>query len=72
MASPCGFPANSWYQPPPRVEPSAFIQQLRHRTDKLRPTPAARHSSPVTFMHKDLKDSTHVWQDPIRCALVPP
>ena len=55
----------------PRVEPSAFIQQLRRRMDKLRPTPAARYSSPVTSMHRDLTDSTHVFlqQDAIRCAL---
>ena len=43
----------------PRVDPSVFIQQLRRRMDKLRPTPTARHSSPATFMHRDLKDSTH-------------
>jgi cleavage and polyadenylation specificity factor subunit 1 len=55
----------------PKVEPSVFIQQLCRRMDQLRPTPAARHSSPATFIYRDLKDSTHVClqQDAIRHAL---
>jgi hypothetical protein len=58
----------------PTVEPSIFIQQLRRFMDHLRPTPAARHASPPTFIHKDLQDSTHVFlrQDTIRRALEPP
>ena len=42
--------------------------------DQLRPTPSARHSSPATFVHKDLQDSTHVFlrQDTVRRALHPP
>ena len=58
----------------PRFEASTFIQQLRHHMAQLRPTPAARHASPATFIHKDLRDSTHVflWQDSIRQALEPP
>jgi hypothetical protein len=58
----------------PKVEPSIFIQQLHRFIDHLRPTPAARHASPTTFIHKDLKDSTHVFlrQDTIRRALEPP
>jgi hypothetical protein len=38
-----------------------LIQQLCCRMDQLRPTPAARHASPATFIHKDLRDSTHVF-----------
>ena len=58
----------------PKVEASAFIQQLRHHMDQLRPTPAARHASPASFIHKNLWDTTHVFlrQDAIRRALEPP
>jgi len=42
--------------------------------DQLLLTPAARHASLATIIHKDLRDSTHVflWQDSIRRALEPP
>jgi len=58
----------------PKVEASIFIQELRHHMDQLRPTPAARHASPATFIHKDLLDSTHVFlrQDAVHRALDPP
>jgi len=58
----------------PKVESSAFMQQLHRHMNQLRPTPAARHGSPTTFIHKDLGDSTHVFlrQDAIRRALEPP
>jgi cleavage and polyadenylation specificity factor subunit 1 len=58
----------------PKVEASIFIQQLRRHMDQLRPTPAALHASPATFIHKDLLDSTHVFlrQDSVRRALDPP
>src|SRR5215472_14727892 len=58
----------------PKVEASTFIQQLRHHMDQLRPTPAARHASPGTFVHKDLRDSTHVFlrRDTIHRALQSP
>ena len=58
----------------PKVKASTFIQQLRRHMDQLRPTPAARHVSPTTFIHKDLRDSTHVFlrQDATRRALEPP
>jgi hypothetical protein len=50
------------------------IQQLRRCLDPLRPTPATRHSSPATFIHRDLKGSTHLilWQDAIRRVCDPP
>jgi hypothetical protein len=55
----------------PKVEASAFIQQLRRHRDQLRPAPAARHASTASFIHKDLQDSTHIflWQDTICRAL---
>jgi len=58
----------------PKVETSAFMQQLHRYMTQLRPTPAALHGSPTTFIHKDLGDSTHVFlrQDAIRRALEPP
>jgi cleavage and polyadenylation specificity factor subunit 1 len=58
----------------PKVEPSVFIQQLRRHMEQLRPVPATRHSSRTTFIHKDLRESTHVFlrQDTIRRALEPP
>jgi cleavage and polyadenylation specificity factor subunit 1 len=58
----------------PTVEPAHFIQQLRRHMSQLRPVPAARHSSPATFIHRDLKDATHVFlrQDALRRALAPP
>jgi hypothetical protein len=41
---------------------------------RLRPVPAARHASPATFVHKDLKDCNYVFlrQDAVRRALEPP
>ena len=45
----------------PNGEASTFIQQLCHQMDHLRPTPTACHSSPATFVHKDLQDSTHTF-----------
>jgi len=58
----------------PKVEASIFIQQLRRHMDQLRPTPAARHASPATYIHEDLLDSTHVFlrHDSVRRALDPP
>jgi len=57
-----------------RFKASTFIEQLRRHMDQLRPTPAACHAFPATFIHKNLQDSTHVFlrQDPIRRALEPP
>ena len=45
----------------PKVETSAFMKQLHHKMNQLRPTPAARHGYPTTFIHKDLGDPTHVF-----------
>ena len=57
----------------PDVEPAVFIKQLRRHMNQLRPIPAARHTSPATLIHKDLKDDTHVFlrQEAIRRALDP-
>ena len=56
------------------VEPEYFLQQIRRHMSQLRPIPAARHASPATFIHRDLKDTTHVFlrQDALRRALHPP
>ena len=56
------------------VEPPHLIHQLRRHMKRLRPVPATRHASPATFVHKDLKDSTHVFlrQDALRRVLEPP
>ena len=58
----------------PKVGAPALIQHLRRHMDQLRTTPAARHASLASFIHKDLRDSTHVFlrQDAIRRALEPP
>jgi len=58
----------------PKVEASTLIQQLSHHMDQLRQTPAARHASPATLIHKDLRDSTNVFLrwDTTRRALEPP
>jgi hypothetical protein len=71
---PLRFPGELLVPAAPKVEASLFIQQLRRLMDHLRPTPAARHASRATFVHKDLRDSTHVFlrQDAICCALEPP
>ena len=54
-----------------QAEPSELFQQLHGHMDLLRLVPAARHASPTTFIHKDLKDSKHVFlrQDALRRAL---
>ena len=59
---------------PQQVEVSTFIEQLRRHMNQLRPTPAARHTSPGTFIHKDLPHSTHVFlrQDGVRRSLQQP
>ena len=58
----------------PKVEASTFIQQIPRHINHLRTTPAARHASPGTFVHKDLPNSSHVFlqQDGARRALQPP
>ena len=58
----------------PKVEASVFVQQLRRHKNKLCPRPAARHASPATFIHKDLRNLTHIFlrQDAISHALEPP
>jgi hypothetical protein len=54
-------------------EPEHLITQLRRHMARLRPVPAARHASPTTFLHKDLRDCTHVFlrQDATLRALEP-
>ncbi|XP_023713537.1 uncharacterized protein LOC111867700 [Cryptotermes secundus] len=55
------------------VDPAHLIAQLRQYMARLRPNPATRHASPVTFVHSALKKCTHVFlrQDTTRRALEP-
>jgi cleavage and polyadenylation specificity factor subunit 1 len=50
------------------------ITQLRWHMARLRPVPAACPASPTTFVHKDIRDCTHVFlrQNATRRALEPP
>jgi hypothetical protein len=52
----------------------SLIDTLPPHMDRLRPVPAARHTSPATFVHKDLHNCTHVFlsQDATRRTLEPP
>jgi hypothetical protein len=56
------------------VDPALPITELHQHMAHLRPVPAARHVSPVTFVHSDLGKCTHVFlrQDTTRRALEPP
>jgi hypothetical protein len=55
------------------AEPAHLITQLRQDVARLRPVPAARHSSPAMFVHNDLHYCTEAFlrQDSLRCALEP-
>jgi cleavage and polyadenylation specificity factor subunit 1 len=56
------------------VDPAQLTTELRQHMVRLRPVPAARHTSPSTFVHSDLERCTHVFlrQDATRRALEPP
>jgi cleavage and polyadenylation specificity factor subunit 1 len=56
------------------VDPAHLITELRQHMARLRAVPAARHTSPSTFVHSDLERCTHVFlrQDTTRRALEPP
>jgi hypothetical protein len=56
------------------VEPVHLITQLPRHMARLRPVPAARHSSSATFMHTDLHNCKNVLlrQDATCRALEPP
>jgi hypothetical protein len=56
------------------VDPVLLITELRQHMARLRPVPAARHTSPAAFMHSNLEKCTHVFlhQDATRRALEPP
>jgi hypothetical protein len=53
------------------VDPAHLINELRQHMAHLRPVPAARHTSPSTFVHSDLESCTHVFvrQNTTRRAL---
>jgi cleavage and polyadenylation specificity factor subunit 1 len=50
------------------VDPAHLITELRQHIARLRPVPAASHTSPSTFVHSDLERCTHVF---LRRALEP-
>jgi cleavage and polyadenylation specificity factor subunit 1 len=56
------------------VDPAQLTTELRQHMARLRPVPAARHTSPSTFVHSELERCTHVFlrQDTTRRALKPP
>jgi cleavage and polyadenylation specificity factor subunit 1 len=56
------------------VEPAHLITQLCQYMVHLSPVPAVRHTSPATFVHKDLHNCRHAFlhQDATRQALEPP
>jgi cleavage and polyadenylation specificity factor subunit 1 len=56
------------------VDPAHLITELRQHMARLRPVPAARHTSPSTFVHSDLERCTHVFlrQGTTRRALETP
>jgi hypothetical protein len=56
------------------VDPAQLTADLRQHMARLRPVPAARHTSPATFVHSALDKCTHVFlrQDATRRALEPP
>jgi hypothetical protein len=45
----------------PTFVASNIIPQLHRHMEQLRTTPATRHASPAIFVHKDLRDLTHVF-----------
>lgn len=51
-----------------------FTARLRSFAEKLRPSPASRHSTNKIFVYKNLKTSTHVFlrEDAVRGSLQPP
>jgi hypothetical protein len=56
------------------VDPALLITELRQHMARLRPVPAACHTSPATSVHSDLEKCTHLFlhQDATRRALEPP
>jgi hypothetical protein len=56
------------------VDPAHLITELCQHMARLRPVPAACHTSPATFVHSDLEKCTHIFlcQDTTSRALEPP
>ena len=71
---PLRIPGEYLIQTTREADPQPLIQRLRRRMNDLRQTPVARRSTQASFIHKDLKDSTHVFlrQDTARRTLQPP
>ena len=60
--------------PSGQPEHQLLIRELQEVMNTLRPVPGTNHRDDRTFIHKTLRDSTHVFirQDPLRGALKPP
>jgi len=71
---PLRIPGELLMSEPVDIDPSTFIQLLRSRINKLRPTPASRNTNPGSFIHNDLSTCTHVFLrlDGTRRSLQPP
>jgi hypothetical protein len=71
---PLRVPGEFFAPAPQPINAPEFVKQLRHCMAELRPTPASRHSTPRTFVFKDLATTSHVFlrQDGVRAALQPP
>ncbi|XP_035209457.1 uncharacterized protein LOC118183951 [Stegodyphus dumicola] len=51
------------------VDPVTFVHQLRNCMSKLRPVPASAHCKQTVFVHKELKNSSHIF---LRCDALKP
>jgi len=44
----------------PESQPD-LLRRLQENISRLRPTPASRHTTPTSFVYKELKDCSHVF-----------
>jgi len=56
------------------LDPTQFVDRLRHTMAQIRPTAAARHAQPRVFVYKELGSCSHVLlrDDAVSPPLVPP
>lgn len=57
-----------------KIPPVDFVDELKNHIQQVKPTPATRHGSKTSFVHKDLADSEYVFlrKDGVRSSLEPP
>ncbi|XP_054717502.1 protein NYNRIN-like [Uloborus diversus] len=55
------LPGEFWDLSRQPLEPSDFVNKLRTHMQALRPVGAKRHGERKTFVHRDLKNCTHVF-----------